>query len=316
MAGGFLLLGAIPKLRGQEVNIIVPMELADVEGKTGVGLGSVIAESGTRFQIVFDASQFESIPYSQLFITSMLYRPDRDIPFPFSFTQPDSTIRLSTTDKELTRLSLNFDDNSGGDEMIVLQGDVLHASANTGPAEGPKDFDYGLVFETPFHYDPSKGNLLVDVTYRGRTFHWGADQHQITNAPSRYVLAWDPNATTATGRGINTNMNQLTVAVMDAIPGDTNLDGQVDFEDFLNLSANFGGRGSWSEGDSDGSGMIDFADFITLASNFGVVSVVAVPEPTTGMLAGILSLCLFQCFRQRRTSPAGHLHTHYRSHLR
>ena len=52
--------------------------------------------------------------------------------------------------------------------------------------------------------------------------------------------------------------------------GDTNLDGRVDFGDFLELAANFGHtEARWSQGDFNGDGVVDFADFLLMAANFG-----------------------------------------------
>lgn len=69
-------------------------------------------------------------------------------------------------------------------------------------------------------------------------------------------------------------------------PGDANLDGEVEFGDFLTLSANFGGAGGWAEGDFDGSGEVQFGDFLLLSGNFGfAASTQAVPEPNSASLA-------------------------------
>ncbi len=50
--------------------------------------------------------------------------------------------------------------------------------------------------------------------------------------------------------------------------GDANLDGTVDFLDFLDLQNNFGGSGGWAEGDFDFSGTIDFLDFLILQNHY------------------------------------------------
>ena len=51
---------------------------------------------------------------------------------------------------------------------------------------------------------------------------------------------------------------------------DANLDGTVDFADFLAISTNFGREGvGWSGGDFDCSGDITFADFLLLSTAFG-----------------------------------------------
>jgi len=55
--------------------------------------------------------------------------------------------------------------------------------------------------------------------------------------------------------------------------GDTNLDGAVDFTDFLQLSTNFGAADAiWETGDFNCDGEVTFADFLILSSNFGFVS--------------------------------------------
>ena len=55
--------------------------------------------------------------------------------------------------------------------------------------------------------------------------------------------------------------------------GDLNLDGEVNFADFLELSGSFGkSSATWADGDTDGDGNVAFADFLTLSGNFGFVS--------------------------------------------
>ena len=53
--------------------------------------------------------------------------------------------------------------------------------------------------------------------------------------------------------------------------GDVNGDDEVNFKDFLVLSANFGRDvgAAWEDGDFDANGAIDFSDFLILAQNFG-----------------------------------------------
>ena len=52
--------------------------------------------------------------------------------------------------------------------------------------------------------------------------------------------------------------------------GDLNLDGIVDFDDFLELAARFGSTDAgWEQGDLDGDRAVTFDDFLALAANFG-----------------------------------------------
>ena len=77
--------------------------------------------------------------------------------------------------------------------------------------------------------------------------------------------------------------------VLDAaglIQGDANGDGEVAFNDFLLLSANFGTPGNYTEGDFNKDGMVAFTDFLVLSNNFGksVESLASVPEPINSLL--------------------------------
>lgn len=63
--------------------------------------------------------------------------------------------------------------------------------------------------------------------------------------------------------------NQLIVEILSTKRGDADLNGKVEFADFLTLSANFGHEGGWAQGDFDGSGEIGSADFLLLSANFG-----------------------------------------------
>ncbi len=78
------------------------------------------------------------------------------------------------------------------------------------------------------------------------------------------------------------------------VPGDANLDKQVDFTDFLLFTRNFGKQTTeWQSGDFDGDGNVGFSDFLRFSRNFGVssrrVRSNSVPEPAThvGFLIGL-----------------------------
>jgi len=97
--------------------------------------------------------------------------------------------------------------------------------------------------------------------------------------------------------------------VTGSTPGDTNLDGMVDFADFLTLSDGFGGSGNWSDGDFDGDGMLAFGDFLLLADNFGNEvaanatngsTVSSVPEAAGSLLAHFALIFLFAVARGSR----------------
>jgi hypothetical protein len=83
-----------------------------------------------------------------------------------SFTASISAlqINLSTTTKAADALSPTFTQNTGTDDTIVFPSASIQFSTSvSGPADGPQAFDLVVTFATPFLYDPSKGNLLVDI---------------------------------------------------------------------------------------------------------------------------------------------------------
>ncbi len=62
----------------------------------------------------------------------------------------------------------------------------------------------------------------------------------------------------------------LVESILNTRAGDTDLDGDVDFTDFVALAENFGSASAgWMQGNFDLDGRVDFADFVSLAANFG-----------------------------------------------
>lgn len=81
----------------------------------------------------------------------------------------------------------------------------------------------------------------------------------------------------------------LDLAIVRGIEGDANLDGRVDFADFLIVSHNFGEAADdgWLDGNFSGAGVTGFADFLDLSDNYGrtgfrtaASAAASVPEPT------------------------------------
>lgn len=95
----------------------------------------------------------------------------------------------------------------------------------------------------------------------------------------------------------------LWLTLDQSTPGDSDLDGDVDFQDFLSLANSFGvSPSSWAQGDFDGNNETNFLDFLALANNFGNASqIAAVPEPSSSLLALLLVVPALPN-RKRRTA--------------
>lgn len=99
-----------------------------------------------------------------------------------------------------------------------------------------------------------------------------------------------------------TDLLNESLAAQGVLPGDFDANGSVEFADFLILSANFGGAGSYSQGNADGTGNIEFSDFLILSANFGssAAAASAVPEPSAGLMA-VCAIGLLAGVRRRRS---------------
>lgn len=65
------------------------------------------------------------------------------------------------------------------------------------------------------------------------------------------------------------DVDTLVQQIFKTTYGDSDLNGKVDFSDFLTIQNNFGKTGGWAAGDFDGNGVVNFTDFLQLQNNFG-----------------------------------------------
>ena len=77
---------------------------------------------------------------------------------PFGTTLPNIQINLSTTPRAVDGLSTVFAENRGLDDIVVLGPTSITLSDSV-----PGGADVIIAFSTPFFYNPSAGNLLMDV---------------------------------------------------------------------------------------------------------------------------------------------------------
>ena len=161
-----LLLAGVRSTQAAEIKIVSPSAYEDIEGEGSVG-GSF---PPYRYQQVFPAADFAALGNQPHFLVSHTARPDQSLTSPRTVHFPDIEIRLSTMPVGPPNLSLDFDDNLGSDVMQYYRGPLNWVTVDAGPRPGPREF-YHAEFPagvTPFLYDPSQGNLLLDViTWQG-----------------------------------------------------------------------------------------------------------------------------------------------------
>ena len=146
-------------------SVVVPNSATSTEGDGSNSFPFDISSAGRpietmRYQQLYDASQFSAFGPAG-FITQIIFRPDVSFGFAFDSTLPDMQINLSTTSVPDDGLSFLFASNIGADETVVFSGPLPLSSDFSGGV--PKDFNIVINLTTPFFYDPSMGNLLLDV---------------------------------------------------------------------------------------------------------------------------------------------------------
>ncbi|QDU71554.1 hypothetical protein [Mucisphaera calidilacus] len=71
-----------------------------------------------------------------------------------------------------------------------------------------------------------------------------------------------------------------------ALPGDADLDGDVDLVDLSILASNFEGGGTWTDANFNGDDVVDLLDLSLLATNFGT-DLGMLPEPSGAVVLGL-----------------------------
>ncbi len=180
-------------------SIVVPGADATKEGNSNNSFPFNIDPFGLssqRYQQVYAASAFGATP---LLITQIAFRPDGIGGAAFSSTLPDIQIDLSTTSAGPDGLSSTFASNVGpNDTTVYARGPLALSSSDTGPAGGPKNFDIIINLTTPFLYDPTLGNLLLDVRNYGGGTTTAFDAENISgDATSRATTSGGVNSSTA-----------------------------------------------------------------------------------------------------------------------
>ena len=184
-----------------------------------------IFNSVLREQCVFGASEFPSYP---IIITEIRWRPDSISGGAITTTISNIQFNLSTTQAKADQLNSSFAQNTGTNDTVVFSGSMNVVSSFTTLSNGTTAFDIDLPLQTPFMYDPSKGNLLIDI----RNFT-GCNASLYDNAAtsgsdtvSRIYNTSDPNAVFASGGDTAGGVIQLTYGpafgapVFNSQPGD------------------------------------------------------------------------------------------------
>src|SRR5438876_2678287 len=116
----------------------------------------------SRYQQIYDASQFLPLHAPRL-ITQIAFRPDASQTTAINHAFTNIEFHLSTATIPVTGLNANFASNVGANDTVVYSGSLTFTSANSIAWGTAKQFDLVVNLTTPFLYDPSAGNLLLEI---------------------------------------------------------------------------------------------------------------------------------------------------------
>lgn len=169
-----------------QLTAVSPREFIDTEMP---GVANVLATPSYRLQQVYSKLDFEHLGEGPYTITRIDWRPDLSMDPTIDYPSENFLMNFATTLADpaanANPLDPAFANNIAGNLKTVFDGPVTLTTANDGPINGPKEFDYGLDFETPYIYDPADGNLLMDLF--------------VTNGEGPLLLDWMVEPTDTTG---------------------------------------------------------------------------------------------------------------------
>ena len=171
-----VLLAGIRSAQPAEITIVSPSAYKDKEGEGGVVEDAL---APYRFQQVFPATEFAALGNRPHWIVGFTWRPDQSVTNWHTLQVADQQIRLSTTQRGPDNLSLRFDDNLGSDVTQFYRGPLSGVDDVKGPGPGPREFCQANfpAGVTPFLYDPSQGNLIIDqISWGGESPSGRVDQ--------------------------------------------------------------------------------------------------------------------------------------------
>jgi T5SS/PEP-CTERM-associated repeat protein len=140
-------------------------------------------------------------------------------------------------------------------------------------------------------FTPAAEHSFVLMTYGSHTGEFDS----LSLPPLPTGLTWS----------LDYDVTQLTLSVVPSLlPGDIDLDGDVDGLDAARFTPHLGvlGGAVWTTGDFDGDGTTTLEDLVLLQANLGVTtpSPATVPEPRCFWLVGGAGLALLRFFRKPR----------------
>lgn len=247
-----------------QLNIVVPPEYESTEAPDGQASFATGFGDGYRLMGVIDASFFASLPTTHRTMTGWYMRPDGVLGNSNSVSWPNLKVTMSTTSATAGMMSNEFDENVAPDATVVYDGPIAFTTANLGPTGGPREFDIAFEFETPFHYDPSAGNLLMDWDVGGPAGWVGDDR---VDVDPRFQWISNTSRHSPVANAVDTGTAVMSFAFGPTLTADFDGSGSVDADDLPVWESAFAATG---DADANGDGVSDGHDFLLWQRQYGM----------------------------------------------
>lgn len=218
----------------EQIELVSPSQFTDTESHDDVPSISGGGAIGARAQYLYEASDFSSLDGPH-WITQFAWRPDgRQSNRTVSATSNRVLFRMSTTNRTVRNMSMTYAANIGSDEQVVAHIDEPQTTTVSvlGPEGGPKEFTLGGDI-IPFLYDPSQGNLLLDMElFGGSTLPADSIATPSTSLTTKWIAG--PLAAPRAFAQMGGIVTQFTFVPF--IEGDYDKSGELDIADVMLLA--------------------------------------------------------------------------------
>src|SRR2546421_554804 len=157
---------------GFAVHFAAPSSFSNVDGNTYSFRGPAIDTPYTiRYQQVYAASEFAYLTnFGGGWLFDIVFRGDATNGTQAGLEMPSVQVNVSTTQRGVDELRPVFSDNVGPDDTVVRSGRLSSLLIGGHDGGGPEEWVFLIGFSNIFFYNPTAGNLLLDVrVFQGNT---------------------------------------------------------------------------------------------------------------------------------------------------
>ena len=150
-----------------QLTVVAPSGYSTVEGNSNNAYPWNRGSSSMRAQFIHDSSNFASAPAGPIVIQRLRYRADDYAGTWSGGSWPNVRIDMATATTDYLSANSTFASNLGPDLTTVVNGPVTVSAGTSNGIGVPGPFYIDIPLTTLFLYDPSQGDLVVDIYLDG-----------------------------------------------------------------------------------------------------------------------------------------------------